>query len=192
MKPEIASLLDQQRSEDNSIREDAILKIAMLLEKNFLLPDTSDPGTRETWRSILDESLLALRLDGTDLSEIVGDFSRQLQAGSASPSLFWALAKGGSLEALPPILVWMQGHVELADEETIRQALFSVENLVLAALRGNRLDEARSILARHNARPLLDRTSTRNQHRLGVIAGRILAKASPTAPQPHATDAGSG
>lgn len=125
----IESLLNQVESQDESMSQEAVLQLAMLLEiSNRPVRIASGAVDLAHYRDILPIELQSLRLEITDQSEIVDRLSELAGNGPASSGMYWAMGKASPQVGVTALLNNLRNHIERLDEESMYQALIALGN----------------------------------------------------------------
>jgi hypothetical protein len=147
MKPEIKDLFERAENDDESIREEAALQIAMLLEKNSRIADKLD-----FYKNILDPQLLSLILDTEEQKEIIAELSKLIRTEKMVPAMLWALSKPTMIDTLPPLLNWLREYSHQAEEDAINQAIGAIDKVFFLNIGGDKIYEHPEVaeIIRHN------------------------------------------
>lgn len=125
MKPEVRKLLDRIDSEDLIIKEEAILSLALLFEKNSLLC-----SNEEFYQSNLEPNLYSVGLNEAEKDEIVDYIKSQVIPKNISSSLIWALGKPLTLNSFKVLLEILTRQLVKNNEDALWQTLIGIENIL--------------------------------------------------------------
>src|SRR5262245_55073193 len=111
MKAEIKDLFERTKNYDESIREEAVLQLGLLLEKHSRAADTLD-----YYKTILVPHLLSMVLDEEEQKEIIAELSYLIRTEKILPSMLAALGRPTMIDTLYPLLSWLQDYGQQAEE----------------------------------------------------------------------------
>jgi hypothetical protein len=122
-------------SEDDQIREEAVLQFSMLLERSNLA-DSLALGEREAdfYRSMLAPHLATVTLAAHEQAEVVTRLARLVADGRGTSSMLWAIGKAAPEAGIGPLLRLLCTHSSMFDEEMAYQALVALENFLGASV----------------------------------------------------------
>ena len=115
--------LRQQASSANvAERAEAILQIALLLEKH-------GPGADrdEFYQSMLPEHLWAVSLTAADQAALIQTLISLIHSPKMTPDMLWALGKTNAMTAFIAVLTWLRNQATFTEDATW-QALIVVDN----------------------------------------------------------------
>ena len=121
----INQIIEQINSEDFVAKEEAILQIAMLLEKNSLWKTKLD-----FYNSILVPELTELSLNESQKTEIIKSLSKLLFSEKLTSSLIWAVGKADCCLSIDSLLALFCKSELVLDEECCWQLLTSIDNFL--------------------------------------------------------------
>lgn len=121
MNDYVGQLFKQIESRDQMARRNAIVELAMMLEKNTVIGRTSSakdfvPPIKE------------ISLDKQEQQEIVNNITHFLNRDLQEPSLIWALGKAHVEMGLKPLLKYVNQCGSVFDEEVQRQTVSVLNN----------------------------------------------------------------
>jgi hypothetical protein len=125
MKSEIKKIIDLAYSHDADESEEAILQLAMLLEKNSPFADSFD-----FYKSIMAPQLFEVCTNQKDLEEIVDELIRLMSERKSSISILSALRGTTLPSAFQFFLNLLCNNVHKMNEESIRQVLLGIDNFL--------------------------------------------------------------
>jgi hypothetical protein len=176
MKVEIKDLFERAKNDNESIREEAVLQIGMLLEKHSRAADKLD-----YYKSIMEPQLLLLSLDEEEQKEIIAELSHLIRTEKALPSMLTALGRPTMIDTLHPLLAWLRDYGHQAEEEFIGQAILAIENYRFLNMGGNKIyqhPEEAEIFRQNNPIPILqiiaNRKPEREAFRVPKLAQQLL------------------
>lgn len=119
----LSNLIDALNSSNSAIQHEALINTGLLLEMH-----SSSPSTLDSYEHLIANKYFHLRLNGADQSKLIKTIGNLLLTRSATSSLLWAIGRGySSLEPLPFLLTWLVLYSNVADEDSIRQGLLSID-----------------------------------------------------------------
>lgn len=169
MKSVLNELLERAKCENKEVREEAILQIAMLLEKNSICPD--QPSFYET---VLSDHLLSISLDESEQQEMIAELGNLILSEKMTASMLWALGKTTSRTALVPLLTWLRNHNRSLDEEAIWQALIALDNFLGLKVDGTLDCQVADMIRDYNLTSALQRILETDNPRLKKLGQKLL------------------
>lgn len=118
----IKNLCRQASSANAAERAEAILQIALLLEKH-------GPGADrdEFYQSILPEHLWAVSLTAADQAALIQTLISLIHSSKMTPDMLWALGKTNAMTAFIAVLTWLRKQSTFTEDATW-QALIVLDN----------------------------------------------------------------
>lgn len=165
------TLLGELTSANRKRRDEAILCLAMLLEKN-----SSRPDQQSNYELILPANLHSLNVSLEDQLAVIEGIGNLLESEGMSPSMLWALGKTTNCAALLPLLKFINRHFQEAGDEAIWQALAAIENFLVVDDNGQLNEEVLDSL--NSAPPVqsLTEIAQRRNPDIATLAQRVIAK----------------
>lgn len=117
----LKEILSKTTSDDLATRQEAILELALLIEKHSPRRDK-----QSYYESMLPPELLNMSLTEDEQTELVHEVGRIVLSDNVTGSLVWALSKSSSLDALEYLLGYVCGEPSPNDEHGIWQALLRI------------------------------------------------------------------
>jgi hypothetical protein len=171
MITELNNLLKDISSADQKVQDEAVLNLALLLEKH-----SSRPDSQSNYELVLPAYLHLVILSEDDQKKIIDVLSGLLRSEKLSPRMLWALGKTTLREALPPLLKFIYYHADEVDDATVWQALASIENFLVFREDGRLDNQVLSALIANNPIQPLARIAKRGNSDLKSITQRIMSK----------------
>jgi len=167
----LREVMDRVVSEDLKVREDAILSLAMLLEKH----STLNSG-QSFYESVLPTPLCNLTLDKAEQQEIVDWLGGLVNSDKRTSSMIWALTKSASAVALEYLLSLICSQGDGLDEDAAWQALIGIDNYLSLDKNGNLYHQAILMIHNYNFLPSLQRIASTSDPHLKELAKRMIEK----------------
>lgn len=123
---QLVETLDLLDSEDETVQGEAILQLAMLLEKSNHVRDESGNVHWEDKGEILSPNLRDIYLDNGEQRVIVSRLTTLINSSKRNPSMLWALGKASPAIGIEPLLEILKKHSEEFDEDTAYQAILAL------------------------------------------------------------------
>ena len=116
------ALLQQANSDNRDERSEAILQIALLLEKH-------GPGADrdEVYQRILPEHLWSVSLTSADQAALIETLISLIHSSKMTPDMLWALGKTNAITAFIAVITWLRNQSTFTEDATW-QALIVVDN----------------------------------------------------------------
>ena len=169
MRPAIAALLERLQSTSAS-KNDAILPLALLLERSTRWGNTDATHESELPRELLDNAL-----SDAEHSEIVHTLGRAILHEPENGSLYWALGKAKWEEGMGVLLRTLATRGDEIGEEPAYQAIIALENFLIAD-GGRLLVGVQQEFEASDPRPFLESCLLSSQPRLSALSRRLLAR----------------
>lgn len=167
----ILDLIKQADSSDREEQREAILQIAMLLEKHSNAADTSN-----FYEGIMPAHVSSLVLTEDDRQQVITELGKLIESDNFSPSLLWALGKAKRIEALLLLLTFLNRNCQSLEQEATWQTLSAIENLLILK-EDEQIDKrAADLLQAHDLNNCLTSLVNSGDADIKVIAQRILSK----------------
>ena len=171
MNPALDKLLEQTKSENKEVQEEAILAIAMLLEKHSTRADKPS-----FYKEILPGHLLSITLSEYEQQELIAKLSTLIMSEKMTPSMIWALGKTTLNAALMSLLVLLNDRSCQFDEEATWQLLVAIDNALIIRNNGMLDPQVRSLIRCSNPTPSLRMIAEKGNPRLKKIAQNLLKR----------------
>ena len=122
MKSQVKTLQHQASSNNKDERSEAILQIALLLEKH-------GPGAErdEFYQRILPEHLWTVSLTAADQAALIQTLISLIHLPDMTPDMLWALGKTNAITAFIAVLTWLRNQSTFTEDATW-QALIVLDN----------------------------------------------------------------
>ncbi len=170
MNPEVKKLLQKAVSENKDEQNEAVLQIAMLLEKGS---QGIDPHYR--YEDIMPKTLLNVSLSVDEQSELIQMLESLLNSSKMTPSVLWALGKSSSLVAFEILLSWLHRQ-SVFTTETSWQALIAIDNFTTQSEVGKLKPEIMSIADKHEVIGTLQKIFTLGTPKVQLLAEKLLLR----------------
>lgn len=122
MIPILRDILAKTTAEDLKTRQEAILELALLIEKH------SPSRDKQTYyEAMLSPELLKVVLSEDEQKELVHEIGQIVLSDKVTGSLVWALSKSHSLDALEYLLAFLSREPPPTEGHAIRQAVLATE-----------------------------------------------------------------
>jgi hypothetical protein len=141
----VREILSRTVDEDLDTRQEAILEIALLIEKHSPSRDKQD-----YYESMLSPELLSISLNEEEQIELVHEVGRIILSDKGTGSLVWALTKSHSLDALDYLLAYICREPHPKDGHGIWQALLGIDRSLYVRQSGRLHNQALDLARRHN------------------------------------------
>ena len=169
MRPAIAALLKRLQSTSAS-KHDAVLPLALLLERSARRGYTDASHERELPRELLDNAL-----SDAEHHEIVHALGSAIRQEPENGSLYWALGKARWEEGLGVLLSILATRGKKIGDEPAYQAILALENFLIAD-EGRLLVGVRQEFEASDPRPFLESCLLSSQPRMSAVSIRVLAR----------------
>jgi hypothetical protein len=173
MHERLEQLLARLHVGDDHVSNDAIVELAMLLEKRSLM----NPEDR-SYEGVISPELLTLELSEADLETSIDTLVGLLDVESVRPMAIWALGKTSVPSVLVRLLRYLHNRLCRMDEYTVRQALIAVEDLLGHVAERPCTPVIQGALIQYDPRPWLARFTFSTDLDLRVLAKRLSEKVS--------------
>ncbi len=117
----IGQLLERIKSADKNQRDDAIVEMATILEKNSVQGEI-------TSKKDIEPLYPDVSLDVHERRNIVQKIAELIEAGLREPSMYWILSKSSADVALKPLLHLIRRFGDTYDDSTRWQVLVALDN----------------------------------------------------------------
>lgn len=170
MREALRQLVHRMERDNIEEREEAILQLAMLLEKCSVFHDE-----KVFYESILEPELLSIDLDESEKEELIDELFTLIQRVQPNSSLIWALGKGDVPLGMSRLIELLHHHRMVLSDEAKLQAL-TVINKWLSGDAADPLLQKMSAPARGS--DLKDVLKEFEQHdvRMRVLVRRVTGK----------------
>jgi len=170
MKPSVEQLFSNLKGSTESVQNETVAQLAMLLERH-VHPDRQDP----TWKLVLSDELLALRLSPEETKEVISEAVSVTGSGqlcrSSKLSLIGVIARNADTEGAETLLRCFSEFAETFSEQEAFSFLATFADFLLRVEDVNRIQP---LLAKYNTVPLLERLQGNGSTRLQEAAVRVL------------------
>lgn len=170
MREALRQILGLVETENVEQREEAILQLAMLLEKCSVFHDKKD-----FYESILDHGLLQIELDESEKEELINHLFSMVKRSQDNSSLVWALGKGDVPTVMSRLIQLFDNHQVLLSGEARRQALTAINRLLSGDTGDPLLLKMKSVAIESDLKSIL-RDFGHRDTRSRVLAQRIIGK----------------
>lgn len=121
MRKAVRGLIDRVEADSGEQREEAILQLAMLLEKCSSFHDE-----KSFYQSVLEPELLQIQLNESEKEELVDDLSALAKRSQPDTSLVWAISKADGPICLSRLIGLLDRHQPVLSQEATWQALTGI------------------------------------------------------------------
>jgi hypothetical protein len=170
MEPLVRALLERAASENGAEQNEAILQLALLLEKSAMRDKLlgSEPAIQPQLR------LLSLSVD--DIREIVAGLGLLIESEQRSPSMLWALGKAKVYDAALTLLEFLKNHCQELEGDMAWQALVALDNWLVIGEDGQLNPQLLALIRERNPTSCLVKIIKEGNPDLSMLAQRILGK----------------
>ena len=127
----IMELFKIVESESADQREEAVLQIAMLLERTSRPLYAGNKVDIGFYQNILKPNLISIELNSERQLELIFEIRKLIMSNKMTPSLFWAIGKAKPQLGLAPLLDIMGELWSKIDENALQQALVAIDNFMI-------------------------------------------------------------
>ena len=167
----LENLLKELTSGNKKRRDEAVLCLAMLLEKH-----SSRPDKQSNYELILPASLHSLSLSSEDQQAIIERLGDLIESKEMLPSMLWALGKTTNSAAVLPLLRFINQHFQEADDDAIWQALIAIENFLVFDSNNQLRDEVVDYLNTENPLRSFTEIGKRQNPDIVKLSNRVITK----------------
>jgi hypothetical protein len=125
MNPIVEDILEQATSSDPIIQREAVLQLALLLEKHSIRPDS-----KNNYEMLLPPEVNSLVLAEKDLDSIVTFLGKLIMSEKMIPDMIWALGKCTTQTSLKYLLKFFDEQCNNMDQSTMWQVLIAIDNFL--------------------------------------------------------------
>jgi hypothetical protein len=170
MNDALRHIFDEATSDDPEVREDAILQIAMLLERHSPLKDRPS-----FYQSIQNAELATIELDASEQLEVIDMLHALILSTKTNSSMIWALGKVKSPTVLGYLVDLVCDHHQRLDDDARQQALVAMNRFLSVGEDDPIYPQAKSLVRNSDFRRALEEIAVGGQ-RLKLLVHRILAR----------------
>lgn len=177
MRDTLAALCEQLRAEAAQTRREAVLQLAMLLERRSDgNTGTTDSPADTFYRSIMAPHLHDIRPTPSEQMKIIAILAHEAATSADAPDMLWAVGKADPALGLGPLLRVLTIAGERFDEVTAYQATIALDNLLITTPNGALAPAVAMLIRATNLRALLQRWASGHDARLAEQARGVAAK----------------
>lgn len=173
MNAEVTNLLQKAVSENKDEQNEAVLQIAMLLEKSS---QGIDPHYR--YEDVMSKNLLNVSLSVEEQSALIQTLGSLLNSSKMTASVLWALSKSSSLVAFEILLSWLRRQ-SVFTAETSWQALIAIDNFTTQNEVGKLKPAIDTIADNHDVIGTLQKILTLDTPKVQLLAEKLLLRLAP-------------
>jgi hypothetical protein len=170
MNGALRQVFDEATSDNPEVREEAILQIAMLLERHSPLRDMPS-----FYQSIQRAELANIELDASGQQEVIDELYSLVQSTKINSSMIWALGKAKSPPVLEYLLDLICNHHHRLTDDAKEQVLAAVNRFLSVSEDDPMYTQTRSLGTNREFRRALGEMAATGQ-RPKLLVHRILAK----------------
>jgi hypothetical protein len=170
MEPLVRALLEQAASQNSAEQTEAILQLALLLEKSAMGDKTLGSELA------IQPQLQSLSLTGDDVQEIVASLGRLIESEQRSSDMLWALGKARVHDAAITLLEFLKNHCEKLEGDMAWQALIALDNWLVIGEDGRINPQLLAIIRERNPTSCLAKIIKEGNPDLSMLAQRISGK----------------
>jgi len=177
MQRELTDVLEELESPNQSVREEALSQIALVLERStFRKVRNAADDEAAFYASQLAPALMAVELTREEQREIVRRISVVAQRYPSDVTALWALSKARPDVALGEVLRVAADTSEHHDADWLFQLLVALRNCLLMDESGRLPLETLSLLEKHDTASTLRRMTASSDARVSELASQLLAR----------------
>src|SRR5262249_15527868 len=121
----LQKILEATRSPDDQERNEAILVIGMILEKNTPLADQDS-----FYETILPSDLMSATVDENLQRKVVDSLFEDLEAGRGHATMLWAIGKALPTVALEPLLELLKAWPDSLGDDAAFEAILALQKFL--------------------------------------------------------------
>lgn len=170
MREALGQLLRRMEYDNAEEREEAILQVAMLLERCSVFSDG-----RDFYESILEPELLSIDLDESEKEELIDELFTLIKRVQPNSSIVWALGKGDVPLGMSRLIELLQDRQMVLSDEATRQALRGINKWLSGDAEDPLLQKMKSIASASDLKGVL-KEFEQDDVRIRVLVRRTTGK----------------